>query len=62
MESYQKRKRLLEETYGKPNVNSYNDEISEKSNNGKHVKQITDITDEEGLKNTYQAKDGLYQH
>ena len=26
------------------------------------LKQFTDITDEEGLNNTYQAKDGLYQH
>ena len=26
-----------------------------------NIKQITDITDEEGLK-THKAKDGLYQH
>ena len=40
----------------------YNDEVLEESKNDKYVKQITDIADEEGLKNTYEAKDGLYQH
>ena len=30
--------------------------------NETYVKQIADITDEEGLKNAYQAKYGLYQH
>ena len=28
----------------------------------KNIKQITDITDEEGLENAYEAKYGLYQH
>ena len=28
----------------------------------KSVKQAADITHEEGLKNAYGAKDGLYQH
>ena len=30
--------------------------------NRKHVKQIADITDEEGLKLAYETKDGLYQY
>ena len=28
----------------------------------KYVKQLQDITDEEGLKRAYETKDGLYQH
>ena len=28
----------------------------------KYVKQLKDITDEEGLKRAYDTKDGLYQH
>ena len=27
-----------------------------------HIKTIQDITDEEGLKQAYDTKDGLYQH
>ena len=28
----------------------------------KYIKQITDISDEEGLKRAYETRDGLYQH
>ena len=67
MESYHKRKRLLEEKYGKLiNVKPYNDEnANNKISDNKHqnyVKQLQDITDEEGLKRAYDTKDGLYQH
>ena len=64
MESYHKRKRLLEEKYGKLiHVKPFNDEsgivdITQQ----KYVKQITDITDEEGLNRACDTKDGLYQH
>ena len=33
-----------------------------KSKKDKYVKQIADITDEEGLKLAYETKYGLYQH
>ena len=60
MESYHKRKRLLEEKYGKLiNVNPYNDDngiVDDKQQ--KFVKQLQDITDEEGLKRAYDTKDG----
>ena len=67
MESYHKRKKKLEEKYGKLiNVRPYNDELvnnkiaSDKQQ--KYIKEIQDISDEEGLKRAYEAKDGLYQH
>ena len=67
MESYHKRKKLLEEKYGKLiNVRPYNDETfnnkiaSDKQQ--KYIKEIQDISDEEGLKRAYETKDGLYQH
>ena len=60
MESYQKRKRLLEEKYGKLiNVRLFNDEVLKKNKNEKYVAQVADITNEEGLKNAYEAKSGL---
>jgi hypothetical protein len=66
-ELYHKRKKLLEEKYGKLiNVRPYNDETfnnkiaSDKQQ--KYVKEIQDISDQEGLKRAYEAKDGLYQH
>ena len=63
MESYQKRKRRLEENYGKRiQVNSFNDKVLKKTKKEEYVKQIADITDEEGLKLAYGTKDGLYQH
>ena len=70
MESYHKGKRSLEEKYGKLiNVKPFNDDIGI-VNKGlgplpqqqKFVKQLQDITDEEGLKRAYDTKDGLYQH
>ena len=63
MESYQKRKRLLEERYGKRiQVKSFNGEVSKKTQNNKYVEQIADITYTEGLNIAYGTKDGLYQH
>ena len=64
MESYHKRKRLLEEKYGKLiNVKPFNDDNGMvDTTQQKYVKQITDITDEEGLKRAYGTKDDLYQH
>ena len=73
MESYHKRKKELQEKYGKLIVvhapashRPFNDDIG-KNTIASHrqqqiVKQLRDITDEEGLKNAYEAKDGLYQH
>merc|ERR1711966_246289 len=47
-------------------VKPYNDETANnKISDNKHqnyVKQLQDITDEEGLKRAYDTKDGLYQH
>ena len=64
MESYHKRKRLLEEKYGKLIVvKPFNDDIGIADNkHQKYVKQLQDISDEEGLKRAYDTKDGLYQH
>ena len=67
MESYHKRKRLLEEKYGKLiAVKPLNDAIG-KNTIASHrqqqiVKQLRDISDEEGLKRAYETRDGLYQH
>ena len=67
MESYHKRKRLLEEKYGKLIVvKPFNDDIG-KSPIASHrqqklLKQNLDITDEEGLKLAYESHEGLYQH
>ena len=64
MESYHKRKRLLEEKYGKLIVvKPFNDDIGIADNKHQtYVKQLQDISDEEGLKRAYDTKDGLYQH
>ena len=64
MEFYHKRKRLLEEKYGKLIVvKPFNDDIGIADNkHQKYVKQLQDISDEEGLKRAYDTKDGLYQH
>ena len=67
MESYHKRKKLLEEKYGKLiNLKPYNDEkANNKITDNKHqiyVKKLQDISDEEGLKRAYETRDGLYQH
>ena len=68
MESY-KKKKLLEEEYGKLiNLKPFNDSDLKENKNEKCKltpatrRQIADITDEEGLKRAYEAKDGLYQH
>ena len=64
MESYHKRKKLLEEKYGKLiNLKPYNDDNGIVDNKQqKYIKQIIDISDEEGLRLAYEAKYGLYQH
>ena len=61
---------MLEEKYGKLiNLKPFNDERAPASHRGivnnkqqKYIKQIADITDEEGLRLAYESKDGLYQH
>ena len=67
MDSYHKRKRLLEEKYGKLIVvKPFNDDIGiitiASHRQQKIIKQLRDITDEEGLKRAYDTQDGLYQH
>ena len=64
MESYHKLKKLLEEKYGKLiTLKPYNDDVGIANNNQqKYVKQLQDISDEEGLKRAYETRDGLYQH
>ena len=64
MESYHKVKKLLGERYGQLIIRKpYNDDngiINNKQQ--KCTKQITDISDEEGLRLAYETQDGLYQH
>ena len=64
MESYHKRKQLLEEKYGKLiTLRPYNDDVGMADNKQqKYVKQLQYISDEEGLKRAYDTRDGLYQH
>ena len=70
MDSYHKRKKVLEERYGKwITLKPFNDERAPASRRGivdneqqKYIKQIADISDEEGLKRAYETKDGLCQH
>ena len=64
MESYHKGKKLLEEKYGKLISSKPYNEDNGKVNNKqqKYIKQLQDITDEEGSKRAYETKDGLYQH
>ena len=40
----------------------FDDEVFQKKQNELNIKQIADIKDEEGLKNTYEATCGLDQH
>ena len=63
MESYHKRKKVLEEKYGRLiNAKPYNDDVSiADTKQKKYVKQLQDIFDEEGLKRAYDTRDGLYQ-
>ena len=67
MESYHKRKRILEEKYGKLIiVKPLNDAIDimplASHRQQKLLKQLQDISDEEGLERAYDTQDGLYQH
>jgi hypothetical protein len=65
MESYHKRKELLEEKYGKLIVvKPFNDErvVIASNRQQKLLEQLQDISDEEGLKRAYETHDGLYQH
>ena len=64
MESYHKRKKLLEEKYGKLiNVKPFNDYIGIADNKHQEtVEQLQDISDAEGLKRAYDTTHGLYQH
>ena len=63
MEPCHKRK-LLEEKYGKLiNVKPFNDDIGIVDNKQQEfVKQLQDITDEDGLKRANETKYGLHQH
>ena len=61
MEYYHKRKKLQEEKYGR--LINIGLPTSIKENKPVPLRrQIVDITDEEGLKNAYETRDGLYQH
>ena len=64
MESYHKGKKLLEEKHGKLiTLKPFNDDVGiVKDKQQKFVKQLQDITDEEGLKRAYGTKYCLYQH
>ena len=64
MESYRKRKKMLEEKYGKLlTLKPFNDDVGIVNNKQqKFVKQLQDITDEEGLKIAYETKDCSHQH
>ena len=70
MGSYHKRKKILEEKYGKLiNLTPYNDDVGIADNKQqKYVRapatrrQLQDISDEEGFNRAYDTKDGLYQH
>ena len=66
MESYHKqKKKIQEEKYGKLiHLKPFNDERVQIASNRQQqiVKQLRDITDEEGLNRAYNTRDGLYQH
>ena len=64
MESYNKSKKVLEEKYGKLiDLEPYNDDNGIVDNEQqKCIKQLQDLTDDEGLRLAYETKDGLYQH
>ena len=64
MESYHKRKKLLEDKYGKLVIlKPYNDDNGIIDNKQQQfVKQLQNISDEEGLKRAYDTRGGLYQH
>ena len=64
MEAYHKRRKLLEEKYGKLiTVKPFNDDVAiVKHKQQNFVKQLQDISDEEGLERAYDTRDGLYPH
>ena len=64
MESYYKRRKLLEEKQGKIiTLKPYSDDVGIADNKQQEfVKQLQDTSDEEGLKRAYETRDGLYQH
>ena len=69
MESYRKRKKLLEEKDGKLIILKPHNGDNGIVDNGivdnkqqKNIKQIIGITDDEGLRLAYGTKNGLYQH
>ena len=70
MDPYHKKKKLLEEKYGKLIILKPDNDDNGIVDKGlgplpqqqKYIKQITDISDEEGLRLAYETKDGLYQH
>ena len=55
---------MLEEKYAKfIDLKPFNDDIGIADNSQQEsVKQLQDITDEEGSKRAYETKDGLHQH
>ena len=60
MEPYHKRKKLLEETYGKLIIfKPYNDDVGIANNKQQEfVKQLQNTTEEEGLKRVYEQEMG----
>ena len=64
MESYNTRKKLLEEKYGKLiNSKSYTDDNGIVDNKQqKYIKQLQCITDDEGLRLAFETNNGFYQH
>ena len=64
VESYHKRKKLLEEKYGKLiKLKPYNNDVGIAGTiQQKYVKQLQDISGEEGLNRAYDTKYVLYQH
>ena len=54
---------MLEDKYGKLiKLKTFNDTVLNENRNEQHVKQIADITDEEGLRWAHASQNGLYQH
>ena len=41
---------------------SFSEEVVKHNKNKRYVKQMADITDEEGLEQAYESNDGLHQH
>ena len=62
MESYHKRKIVRREIWQINNLPFNDDDGMADNNQQENVKQLQDISDEEGLKRAYETRDGLYQH